>query len=815
MVFFVIMLILSLSYVTHQVQATESVGERVLAALNRGYVYLRNGNYNRAIAEYTTALTLQPNSVNALINRGLAHIGIRDNDRAIADFTTALRIEPNNAHARGGLTFAEHARARQLQAQPAPTQPVVTQSAPAQATLPMVTQPAPTTQPGTSPFFTGNGGRGMTLAILEPTGSGLSNDELRWMPSLVQGSITGDFNLYSAITVVDRQNMETVLEQQGISMSGYFSDQDFIRIGHIVNAHYILTGTITRTATAYMLGFAVTNVQSGVRRASRPPTPVSLQALEDLSAVRAATIDILGQLGVNLTARGRQELERTPNMAAVQAQTALARGITAQREGLEAEALSHFIQANVRDPELQEAEDRLDIMTVGLARSDFGTGARQDIAWRRQWMERLEETEYFFASHTQRQSYFLIYDPNSIREGAINHQNETMELRFWMSLVPDPVWADTINQVVVRMASGLMATGRAGDWGIDWPNNPLSFSPPFNNRTDNLTVVAEIMNTQGTSIARQTVTIPAGFSIHSRVSRRVIPKQWEGDVLFPAVDVNLITDRLGIRIASINGVPTANTARQTGVTVMSNAELFHIAGIRRVSVDTSNFVVRDDGMLIRYYGGGTEVTIPFMVNGINVTAIGYQVFQGRGLTSVIIPDTVRSIGYRAFDNNQITDVIIPGSVTTIGQNAFSRNRLRNVDISDSAISIGASAFANNQMANVSIPGSVTSIGASAFRHNYLTNATIPDSVTTIGESAFSNNQVSTVTIGAYVDIARHGCVVMGWWGISPFRDAYIQNGRRTRQAATLGPLRHGSVGGIRRFMILGMYPLEYTGYIHW
>ena len=75
-VFSVILLVISLSCATQPVQAAAPVGERVLLALNRGYVYLCNGNYDRAIAEYTTALALQPNSLNALINRGLAHIGI-------------------------------------------------------------------------------------------------------------------------------------------------------------------------------------------------------------------------------------------------------------------------------------------------------------------------------------------------------------------------------------------------------------------------------------------------------------------------------------------------------------------------------------------------------------------------------------------------------------------------------------------------------------------------------------------------------------------------------------------------------------------
>jgi len=605
-----------------------------------------------------------------------------------------------------------------------------------------------------STFFSGTGGRGMTLAVLEPTGNGLSEDELRWMPSLVQGSITGDFNLYSAITVIDRQNLETILDQQGLSMYGYFSDEDFIRIGHIVNARYVLAGSITRTATVYMLEFAVTDIQTGVRRASHPPTAVSLQAIENLSAVREATANLLGQLGVTLTVRGRQELTRTMDIASVQAQTALARGITAQREGLEVEALSHFIQAGVYNPELWEAEDRLEILTAGLARTAFGAGARQDIAWRRQWIERLQETEDFFVSYTQRQSYFLVYYPN-IREGAINHRNETMELRFWMSLVADQVWADTISQVVATVADGLRATGRAEDWGLNWPNSSINSPPPFANRTSNITVVAEIVNDQGAGIARQTVNIPAGFNIHSRVSRRVIPKQWEGDVLFPAVDVNLITDRLGIRIISVNGIPTADAVRQTGVSVMSSGELFRTTGIRRVPVDTSNFVVRDDGTLIRFDGRETEVFIPFMINGIRVTAIGDRVFEGRGLTRVVIPDTVTSIGDIAFYNNQLINVTMPGSVAAIGRSAFARNRLRSVGISDSVTSIGELAFANNQ----------------------LTNIIIPDNVTRIGCSAFVNNQVSSITIGAYVDLVGSGCVSCGlMWG-GCFGSAYIQNGR--------------------------------------
>jgi len=615
--------------------------------------------------------------------------------------------------------------------------------------------------------------------------------------------MTGDFNLYSAITVIDRQNLETILEQQGMSMTGYFSDDDFIRVGHLANARYVLAGSITRTATVYMLEFAVTDVQTGVRRASHPPTPVSIANLENLSAVREATAGLMGQLGVNLTARGRQQLTRAVEMADVQAQTALARGITAQRQGLEAEALSNFLLAGSHDPELAEAASRLNIITAGISRANIGAGAAQDIAWRRQWMDRLQQTEAFFVSYTQRQPYFLVYEPN-IREGAINHLDETVELRFWMSLVPDAVWAGSVNRAILTVADSLRATGRAEAWGLDWPANHVGFVQPFGDRAGSLAVSMEIANRHGTVIGRQTVDMPTGYNIHSRISRAIVPIRWEGDVVFPGVEIDSITDRLTVRVAGINGVPAEEGARRYGVTVMSNEALFRAAGIRSVPADTSQFTVQADGTLSLWSGTGTEVDIPFMVNGVWVTAIGDRVFSQRGLTRVTIPDTVRSIGAYAFYGNRLAGVTIPVSVTTIGALAFagvgsrtrhqSSGQLRSVNIPDSVTAIGHFAFAGNQLANVTIPGSVISIGYGSFRHNRLTSVTIgngvtsidrraffaneltsvtiPDSVRAMGDISFAMNQLASISIGANVDVHN----ITNWnCGFSNF---YNQNGRR-------------------------------------
>jgi len=103
------------------------------------------------------------------------------------------------------------------------------------------------------------------LAVLEPEGKGLSKDEV-WMLSLVQSSIAADFNKYSSITIIDRQNLEAIIAEQKRSLSAITSDKDAIAIGNLASASHILTGKITKTPKTFMLELAITDVETGKRQ---------------------------------------------------------------------------------------------------------------------------------------------------------------------------------------------------------------------------------------------------------------------------------------------------------------------------------------------------------------------------------------------------------------------------------------------------------------------------------------------------------------------------------------------------------------------
>ena len=152
--------------------------------------------------------------------------------------------------------------------------------------------------------------------------------------------------------------------------------------------------------------------------------------------------------------------------------------------------------------------------------------------------------------------------------------------------------------------------------------------------------------------------------------------------------------------------------------------------------------------------GGTAINIPEEVID-NTSTITYQVtgiqntaFANKGLTSVIIPNSITTIGFSAFFGNNLTTVTIPNSVTVIEGQVFTANNLTSVTLPNSITSIGFNAFFNNELTSITLPNSLTEINPRAFDMNQLTSVTIPSNVTTIGFGVFKNNPLTSVTVEA-------------------------------------------------------------------
>jgi hypothetical protein len=322
------------------------------------------------------------------------------------------------------------------------------------------TQPAPGTptvpvQPE-NPFYTGNGGKGISIAILAPKGAGLAENQ-SYIPSLVQGEFVSNFSGYSALSVMDRENLD---EQYGELLSGYYDDdaEAGMDLGHLPPTEYIMGGKITKTATGYALQMQITKTSDKMTMASYSGT-CAFAELDNLTGIRRASLDLLQKIGIELTDRAKTELAGAAAANRVNAQTALAQGITAQQGGTVVKALSYYYQAAAFDPSLLEAANRASVMSTDISSGNIGVNVRNDIQRRKEWLNILEEAENYFKNH---QPWEIVYDPVLI-QGEVDYERETVALSFNLEVRPTDDW-----KIVQSLIDGLDKTGKRDEWGLTW-----------------------------------------------------------------------------------------------------------------------------------------------------------------------------------------------------------------------------------------------------------------------------------------------------------------------------------------------------------
>jgi len=76
-----------------------SSGKTGEAANERGVSHAEKGEQDKAIADFTEAIRLDPKLANAYHNRGKSYAETGEQDKAIVDFTEAIRLDPKDARA--------------------------------------------------------------------------------------------------------------------------------------------------------------------------------------------------------------------------------------------------------------------------------------------------------------------------------------------------------------------------------------------------------------------------------------------------------------------------------------------------------------------------------------------------------------------------------------------------------------------------------------------------------------------------------------------------------------------------------------------
>ncbi|MDR0720457.1 MAG: hypothetical protein LBF78_12540 [Treponema sp.] len=423
-----------------------------------------------------------------------------------------------------------------------------------------------------APIYDGDGGKGIILAILSPDGKDLPKTD-EWIPAYIQGTLTTIFNRFSNMTVLDRQNLEKIIDEQTLAASGYYSDEDYISIGNLTNAQYILIGNVLNISNnEYSLQLSISEPERGIRKASFIKNCTAIE-LKNAAVLKDASYDLLAQMGVQLTEAGIKQLYEIEDYF-VNAETSLARGIVAENNGTIIKALNYYYDARDFNPSLPEAANRINNLAANISNGNIGVAVRNDIQRRNSWKKLLDECDVFY---NENPPFEIVYDP-ALSQGPTDYEKQNVALSFFLKVVPSDKF-----KVINDIYDGLTKTGKKTEWGFDaWPFSEGSgiYSRSVMseyNRLDyygageyiytsynDILVRIELLNDQEKTIGKANIKVELEVGKTTRTVKSryedvgvynpiINPKPIVCEVFINDISADDITDNLTLRISAVNG----------------------------------------------------------------------------------------------------------------------------------------------------------------------------------------------------------------------------------------------------------------------
>ena len=272
-----------------------------------------------------------------------------------------------------------------------------------------------------SKYYEGDGGKGISIEVIQPKITGNVTDESKWFPDFAANMIHDDMEKYSAITMIDSTNIDTQMEIDDRNLnSSMFEGASELSYKAAQNTLFI---NLSVTPAGYNLSVRVN--QSNTSKASHNKN-YSVSDMNSGLALKTATADILEQMGVKLTAQGKKELLAVEtSKGTIEAQKLNAQAKLAEENGNNLAALTYLVQAKKSDAKLTRTSNALGKLSAMVASGNVGEKARNQIQLRKDFIKLLEETENYFNTVNP---FIFVYNPEPILE-KVDYAKESMQIK--------------------------------------------------------------------------------------------------------------------------------------------------------------------------------------------------------------------------------------------------------------------------------------------------------------------------------------------------------------------------------------------------
>ncbi len=237
--------------------------------------------------------------------------------------------------------------------------------------------------------------KGSKITVSLPSSKNIEKDE-QWIPLFIQGQLLSDIQNYSDFVVIDRTAADSILaEQEKLEANAFINGDEntAIEYASALKADFLVSVNILKKSSDWSMECRLIDIATSkpVGKAYSNAS-ISSQMLENGIAIHSAAYELLSGIGVDKK-RLEPLLSQTENLLKqAAAQTYIAKGIVAEQNSMNIDALTYYLKATENSKNLKEAYKRLSFTSIKMSTGNIGIDAENKINFRNKWIELLRQT---------------------------------------------------------------------------------------------------------------------------------------------------------------------------------------------------------------------------------------------------------------------------------------------------------------------------------------------------------------------------------------------------------------------------------------
>lgn len=326
---------------------------------------------------------------------------------------------------------------------------------------------------------------GKKITVSRPSLSGADEND-KWIPLFIQGQLLSDIQNYSDFTVIDRNAAEQIMGEQALKEANSFIEEDdekaSIQYASLVDSDYIVVVNILKKSSSWALDCKILNVETSkpYGKAYSNANVTSLM-LEDGSVIHTAAYELLKGAGVDekrlspLIQQTKKQLEQ------VAAQTSLAKGMIAENNGNNIEALTYYIKARKDDTNSKEILNKVNSISTAVSNGNIGQQVINLIQLRNSWDVLLHETAEMLIKNEP--EFALVYI-NDVQLGELEEHNYTNNTANYVVSAPflycmNEEVGEQNKEIILTLKKALEAIPESKNWGAKINGFPWTYGDDF------------------------------------------------------------------------------------------------------------------------------------------------------------------------------------------------------------------------------------------------------------------------------------------------------------------------------------------------